>query len=102
MRCFIHIVTDSQFVRDWEGEDFSDRQAAADEAAQIARDLMAEELRQGKPLPVLWKVLLALADDTVLLSLPFSQLIPAAEPLAHRARPRRQKTDARERKHLAE
>jgi hypothetical protein len=102
MRCFIHIVNDTQFIRDWEGEDFSDCQAAAQEAAQVARDLMAEELRKGKPLPVRWKVLLALADDTVLMSLPFSQLIPAAEPLPQRARPPKQQYDAIERKHLAE
>ena len=74
MRCFIHIVNDTEFIRDWEGEDFADRQVAAQEAAQVARDLMAEELRNGKTLPVRWKVLLALDDDTVLMSLPFSQL----------------------------
>ena len=102
MRCFIHIVNDTEFIRDWEGEDFSDRQEAAQEAAQVARDLMAEELRKGKPLPVRWKALLALADDTVLMSIPFSQLIPAAEPLPRLARPRIERRDARERKHLAE
>ena len=80
MRCFIHIVTDTEFIRDREGEDFADWQAAAQEAAQVARDLMAEKLRKGMPLPIRWRVLLALADDTVLMSLPFSKLIPAAEP----------------------
>jgi len=102
MRCFIHIVTDTEFIRDWEGEDFADRLEAAQEAAQVARDLMAEELRKGNPLPIRWKVLLALADDTVLMSLPFSQLIPATEPLPQRARSPIQQHDARERKHLAE
>src|SRR5262245_35864811 len=101
MRCFIHIVNDTEFIRDWEGEDLSDRQEAAQEGAQVARDLMAEELRKGNPLPVRWKVLLALADDTVLISLPFSQLIPAAAPLPRRARPPKQQY-ARERKNLAE
>jgi len=81
---------------------FSDRQEAAQEAAQVARDLMAEELRNGKALPVRWKVLLALDDDTVLMSLPFSQLIPAAEPLTRRARSPTQQYDAIERNHLAE
>jgi len=102
VRCFIHIVTDTEFIRDSEGEDFSDQQVAAQEVAQVARDLMAEELRKGRPLPVRWKVLLALADDTVLMSLPFSQLIPAAEPLPRRARLRIQQYGAIERKHLAE
>jgi len=46
----------------------------------VARDLMAEKLRKGMPLPIRWKVLLALADDTVLMSLPFFKLVPAAEP----------------------
>src|SRR5262245_1411367 len=102
MRCFIHIVNDTEFIRDWEGEDFSDRQEAAQEAAQVARDLMAEELRKGNPLPVRWRVLLALADDTVLMSFPFSQLIPAAEPLSRRSRSPVQLHDAIERKPLAE
>jgi hypothetical protein len=102
MRCFIHIVTESEFIRDWEGEDFADRQLAAQEAAQVARDLMAEELRKGRPLPVRWKVLLALADDTVLKSLTFSDLIPAAEALPRRARSPKRQYDAIERDHLAE
>src|SRR5215475_6562029 len=102
MRCFIHTVRDTEFIRDWDSEDFADRQVAAQEAAQVARDLMAEELRKGNPLPVRWKVLLALADDTVLMSLPFSQLVPAAEPLPRRARPPKQQYDAIECKHLAE
>src|SRR5215475_11107437 len=102
MRCFIHIVTDTEFLRDWEGEDFSDQQESAQELAQVARDLMAEELRKGNPLPVRWKVLLALADDTILMSLPFSQLIPATAPLTRRSRPPVQPHDAMERKHLAE
>src|SRR5215471_15615949 len=102
MHCFFHTVTDTEFIRDRDGEDFADRQMAEQEAAQVARDLMAEELRNGKPMPVRWKVLLALADDTVLMSLPFSQLIPAADPLPRRARSPKQQHDARERKHLAE
>ena len=103
MRCFIHIVNDTEFIRDWEGEDFSDRQEAAQEAAQVARDLMAEELRKGKPLPVRWKVLLSLANDTVLMSLPFSELIPATEPSPSR-RPRQPigQHDALEHERLAE
>jgi hypothetical protein len=102
MRCFVHIVTDTEFIRDWEGEDFADRQVAAQEAAQVARDLMAEELRKGRPLPVRWKVLLTLADDTVLRSLSFSELIPAAEPSPRRARQQIVQQDAMKHRHLAE
>jgi len=102
MRCFIHIVNDTEFIRDWEGEDFADRQVAEQEAVQVARDLMAEELCKGNPLPVRWRVLLALADDTILMSLPFSQLIPATESLPRRSRPPVQPHDAMERKHLTE
>jgi hypothetical protein len=77
MRCFIHIVTDTEFIRDPDGEDFADRRVAERETALVACDLMAEELRKGNRLPHRWKVLLALPDDTILMSLPFSQLIPA-------------------------
>jgi len=102
MRCFIHTVTDTEFIRDREGEDFADWQAAAQEAAQVARDLMAEELRKGRPLPARWKILLALADDTVLMSLSFSELIPAAEPLPRRARQQMGQQDAMKPKRQAE
>jgi hypothetical protein len=63
---------------------------------------MAEELRKGRHLPVRWKVLLALADETVLMSLPFSELIPATEPLARRSRQSKRPYDSMEHKHLAE
>jgi hypothetical protein len=102
MRCFIHIVTDTEFIRDREGEDFADWQTAAQEAAQVARDLMAEKLRNGIPLPIRWKVLLALADDTVVMSLPFSKLLPAAEPLPRRARQPVGQQDAMKHRRLAE
>ena len=96
MRGFLHYVNDTELVRDGEGEDFADLHAAAQQAAQVARDLMAEELRKGKALPVRWKVLLTTADDTVLLSLPFTDLIPPTEPLPRRARPQSQQDEATE------
>jgi len=102
MRCFIHTVTDTELIRDWEGEDFADRQEAAQEAAQVARDLMAEELRNGRPLPVRWMVLLALADETVLMSLPFSELIAVSEPLPWRAQPPKRPYDTMKHNNLAE
>ena len=101
MRCFIHTVTDTEFIRDPDGEDFADRWMAEKEAAQVARDLMAEALRKGKPLPVNWKVLLASADDTVLMSLPFSQLIPSPPPSLHSALDLIQLHDPGEGKRLA-
>ena len=102
MRCFIHVVTGERFLRDEDGADFPDLQAAAAEAAQSARDLMAEELRNGNLLPVSWKVLLSSPDDTVLMSLPFSQFVPAPEPLPHRARVAHRDYEQIERRHLAE
>src|SRR5262249_36307821 len=102
MRCFIHTVTDTEFIRDWEGENFADRQVAAQEAAQVARDLMAEELCKGRPLPVRWKVLLPLAADPVLRSLSFPELIPAAEPSRRRARQQKVQQDAMKHRPLAE
>jgi len=102
MRCFIHVVTGERFLRDEDGADFPNLQAAAAEAAQSARDLMAEELRNGNVLPVSWKVLLSSPDDTVLMSLPFSQFVPAPEPLPHRARVAHRDYEGIERRHLGE
>ena len=96
MRGFIHIVNDTGLVRDGEGEDFADLHAAAQHVTQVARDLMAEELRKGNPLPVRWKVLLTTADDTVLLSLPFTDLIRPTKPLPRYARPQSQQFEATE------
>jgi len=102
MRCFIHVVTGERFLRDEDGADFPNLRAAAAEAAQSARDLMAEELRNGNVLPVSWKVLLSSPDDTVLMSLPFSQFVPAPEPLPHRARVAHRDYEGIERRHLGE
>jgi hypothetical protein len=45
------------------------------EANQSARDLMAEELRRGRPVPISWKAQLADDDGKILLTLPFARLV---------------------------
>ena len=72
MRYYLHMVTDAELIRDPEGAEFPDLEAAVTEAVQSGRDLIAEELRQGRPVPLNWRLLISTADDTVLRSMPFT------------------------------
>src|SRR5262245_51709857 len=75
MRYFIHVVTDQERLIDPDGEEFTDLASARAEATQSARDLMAEELRCGRPVPFAWRAHVADAEGNVVLSLPFAQLV---------------------------
>jgi hypothetical protein len=74
MRYFIHIVSDTERIEDPEGAEFVDVEAATSEAVQSARDLMARELMEGRPVPLGWRVEVAAGDGTVVLAVPFAQL----------------------------
>src|SRR5262247_3604182 len=75
MRYFIHIVTEKERLVDHDGGEFTDLSSARVEASQSARDLMAEELRCGRPVPFSWQVQVADTDGNVLLTLPFARLV---------------------------
>ena len=75
MRYFIYIITDQERLVDPDGCEFTDLESARAEANQSARDLMAEELRRGRPVPISWKAQLADDDGKILLTLPFARLV---------------------------
>jgi hypothetical protein len=75
MRYFIHILTDKERLIDPDGSEFADLAAARAEASQSARDLMAEELRCGRPVPFTWQAQVADDEGNVLLTLPFARLV---------------------------
>ena len=75
MHLFIHIITDSERIRDPDGEEFADLEAARAEASQSARDLMAGELMAGRPVPFGWRAQLADDEGSVLLTIPFAGLV---------------------------
>ena len=75
MQYFIHIVTDQERLVDPEGGNFTDLAAAREEASQSARDLMAEELRCGRPLPLGWRAQVADGEGKILLTLSFARLV---------------------------
>jgi hypothetical protein len=75
MRYFIHVATAAETILDIEGAEFHDLQAAEVEAAQGARELIAEELRSGRPVPMEWRVQVAGEDGTVVTSIPFATLV---------------------------
>jgi len=92
MHYFIHIVTDHERIVDHEGADFPDLASARAEAMQSARDLMAEELRRGRPVPFGWRAQVADEDGAVVLTLPFSRLVFSDEVAADRLRINRPKS----------
>src|SRR5262245_17046057 len=74
MRYFLHIFTGSKVIADPEGAEFEDLAAAEAEAVLSARDLIAEELRCGRPFPRHWQARIASADGAMLRSIPFASL----------------------------
>ncbi len=74
LRYFFHIVTPSATLDDREGADFADFGSAKAEALQCVRDLIAEELRAGRPSPTDWRVHVAREGGGVEWSIPFSSL----------------------------
>jgi hypothetical protein len=75
MRYFIHVVTARERLVDPDGSEFTDLASARAEATQSARDLMAEELRCGRPVPFAWQAQVADEEGNVLVSLPFASLV---------------------------
>jgi len=75
MRYFIHIITDQERLADFDGGEFRDLACAREEASQSARDLMAEELRCGRPVPFTWRVQVADEGGKILLTLSFARLV---------------------------
>lgn len=72
---YLHIVTDTERVVDPDGQAFESLPSAVGEARQCARDLMAEELRQGRPLPLNWRVQVVDDEGCVLATLNFGEII---------------------------
>jgi hypothetical protein len=93
MHYFLHIVTDTERIIDPEGQAFAGLAAAREEAGQNARDLMAEELRCGRPVPWGWRVQIADQSGTVVHVIRFASLLfeghksmrPGMEGLVHEA-----------------
>lgn len=75
MRYFIHIVTDQERLVDPDGGEFADLASARAEACQSARDLMAEELRCGRPVPFGWRAQVADEQGRVVLTIKFARLV---------------------------
>jgi hypothetical protein len=93
MHYFLHIVTDAERIIDPEGQAFADLAAAGEEASQNARDLMAEELRCGRPVPWGWRVQIADQSGAIVQVIRFASLLfeghksmrPGADGLVHDA-----------------
>lgn len=75
MHRHLHIITDTERIVDPDGQPFADLASALAEARQCARDLMAEELRAGRPLPLAWKVQVVDGEGAVEATLKFAELV---------------------------
>jgi hypothetical protein len=75
MRYFFHIDTGTGLIRDHEGGDYESLTEAAEEGKQSARDIIVEELRQGRPLPLEWLILIT-PDHGPSITVPFASLAP--------------------------
>jgi hypothetical protein len=59
MRCFLHVDRGDTIIRDDEGADYVDLEAALADGRQSARELIMEELRMARPIPLDWLVIVA-------------------------------------------
>lgn len=75
MRYFIHIVTANERIRDPEGAEFDSLASARDEASRSARDLMADELRAGRTLPLGWLVQIEDETERIAFTIKFATLV---------------------------
>lgn len=67
MRFFFDVVTANGKAADPEGREFQNLKQATDEAKWSAREIVIDQLRQGRPFPSLWKV--EIVDDRGLVAL---------------------------------
>lgn len=79
MRYFIEIVTPSKTIADPEGAEFPDLAAAESEAAEVVRELTAEELRAGRPMPGDWMIRIHRGDGEMESLLPFRWYLATAD-----------------------
>jgi hypothetical protein len=88
MRYYFHIMKDQERLRDPDGEEFASLACAREEAAQCARDLIAEELRCGRAVPAQWRIQIAHDDETILDTVSFASILNGEEIQRSRLRPR--------------
>lgn len=74
-RYFLHVQDGFDLLEDPEGAEFQDVAAAEHEAAQAARDLMAERLRSGAPLGLRREMVICNETGAVISTVPFASTI---------------------------
>ena len=74
MLVFFHILTEGARIRDPDGHECVDLNEACGEASQSAREVIANELQAGRPLPLKWRIEVALADGTALATINFAEV----------------------------
>ena len=74
MRVFFHILANEEKILDQDGHECADLAEARQEASQSARELIADELRAGRPVPLKWRLEIAEAEGGVLATINFAEL----------------------------
>jgi len=91
MHRHLHVITDTERIIDPDGQPFADLASALAEARQCARDLMAEELRAGRSLPLAWKVQLVDSEGAIEATVKFAELVFGSH--VHEGQPKRSVQD---------
>jgi hypothetical protein len=71
----MHILGSGRTLMDPDGAEFADRETALREAHQSVRDLIADELRAGKPAPLDWHVHLTSDDGSISEQIAFADVV---------------------------
>jgi hypothetical protein len=79
-RYFLHIKEGPDVVIDPEGQNFADLPAAQVEAVEVARDLMAERLRAGRPMDLNSEVIVSDEHGDTLARVEFQAALRSDDP----------------------
>src|SRR5262245_50355516 len=82
MHLYLHILTDKERLRDPDGQECADLNEAQREAEQSARHLIAQALMAGRGVPFEWKIQIADAEDTVIATISFANIVFGKEGLS--------------------
>ena len=74
---FLHVQDGDELVQDSEGQQFDDLEAAKAEAILVARELMAEALRTGRPIGLTKAVLIEEAEGGAISRVSFADALPS-------------------------
>jgi hypothetical protein len=74
-RYYLHLRNEGEYIRDPEGADFANVEAAKLEAVRSAREIIADEIYSGSPVDLRDSIEVADTEGRTVLTVPFSDAV---------------------------